>query len=239
MNTQTMGTLTIRKAEDRGHADHSWLNSRHSFSFANYYDPKHLGFHSLRVINDDRVAPGKGFDTHPHQDMEIISYVVEGELEHKDSLSNGSIIHPHDVQRMSAGTGVQHSEFNPQQDKAVHFLQIWITPAQKGDQPSYEQKAFPIEEKLNRLRLVVSPNGEEGSVSIGQDAKVYATVLEAEQKIRHALDPNRHLWVQIVQGEVTVNSQILKTGDGVAIENTDSLTLAGIDDSELMVFDLG
>lgn len=238
MKMQTSSDITIRKAEDRGLADHGWLQSRHSFSFADYYDPNHMGFHSLRVINDDRVAPGEGFGTHPHRDMEIISYVVEGALEHQDSMGNGSIIRPHDVQRMSAGTGVDHSEYNPQTDQPAHFLQIWITPAETGVDPSYEQKHFPLEEKRNRLRLVVSPDGAQGSVTVGQDAKVYATVLEPGHRIQHALDPERHVWVQVITGHLTVNGERLHTGDGAALETTDELVLIGIETSDVLVFDL-
>jgi redox-sensitive bicupin YhaK (pirin superfamily) len=232
-------TITVRKAHERGTADHGWLQSRHSFSFGDYYDPDHMGFHTLRVINDDRVAPGKGFGTHPHADMEIVSYVVDGVLEHKDSMGNGSIIQPHDVQRMSAGTGVQHSEFNSSHDQPVHFLQIWIQPAQKGTPPSYEQKHFPREEKLNQLRLIVSPEASQSSVSIGQDARIYTTLLEPKQLIEHPTDPQRHLWVQVIQGRLHVNGEILETGDGAALENNDNLSLSGIDLSEVLVFDLG
>jgi redox-sensitive bicupin YhaK (pirin superfamily) len=234
----TLGTIAVRKADERGVAEHGWLHSRHSFSFADYYDPDHTGFHTLRVINDDRVEPSEGFGTHPHKDMEIISYVVEGALEHKDSMGNGSIIRPHDVQRMSAGTGIQHSEYNPESDKPVHFLQIWITPAETGVVPSYEQKRFPLEEKLNRLCLVVSSDGSEGSVSIGQDARLYAAVIEPGHDIHHTTDPKHRVWVQVVKGGLTVNGETLNTGDGAAIENAEELVLTGIELSEVLVFDL-
>jgi redox-sensitive bicupin YhaK (pirin superfamily) len=236
MKTQTPGTIVVRKANERGQAEHGWLHSRHSFSFADYYDQDHMGFHTLRVINDDRVDPGEGFGTHPHKDMEIVSYVVEGALEHKDSMGNGSIIRPHDVQLMSAGTGVQHSEYNPDKDKPVHFLQIWITPARTGLEPRYEQTHFPIEEKLNQLRLIVSPDAVEGSVSIGQDAKIYATVIEPGREIRHATHLKRHIWVQVVKGHLTINGETLSTGDGAAVENTEELVLTGIELSEVLVF---
>jgi len=238
MNPQLLPSISLRRSEDRGKAEHGWLHSRHTFSFADYYDPEHLSFHTLRVINDDRVEPGKGFGTHPHRDMEIVSYVVEGALEHRDSMGNGSIIRAHDVQRMSAGSGVQHSEYNPQSDAPVHFLQIWILPAQKGVTPSYEQKAFPPETKQNRLRLVVSPDGAEGSVTIGQDVRLFATLLEPGHEIHRETDPARHLWVQVVKGRLTVNGETLETGDGAALEHTTALKLAGIDLSEVLVFDL-
>jgi quercetin 2,3-dioxygenase len=238
MKVQTPAAFSVRKADERGLTDLGWLQSRHSFSFSDYYDPDHMGFHALRVINDDLVAAGEGFGTHPHRDMEIISYVVEGTLEHKDSMGNGSVIRSHDVQRMSAGTGVQHSEFNPQTDQLVHFLQIWITPAQTGVAPSYEQKYFPLEEKRNRLRLVVSPDGAAGSVTVGQDAKVYATVLGPGHRIQHRVDPQRHIWVQVIKGHLTVNGERLHTGDGAALDSTDEFVLIGIESSELLVFDL-
>lgn len=230
--------ITIRKANERGVAEHGWLHSKHSFSFANYYDPKHMGYRTLRVINDDRVEAGEGFGTHPHRDMEIISYVVDGALEHKDSMGNGSIIRPNDVQRMSAGSGITHSEFNPQKDAPVHFLQIWIQPAETGIEPSYEQKAYSVEEKTNRLRLVASPDGAEGSVTIHQDARLYATILEPGAEVPKAFDENRHVWVQVVKGKLTLNGVTLETGDGAAVEHPSKLTLAGIDESELLVFDL-
>jgi len=231
-------TIKIRKAGDRGTAEHGWLHSRHTFSFANYYDPEHMGFRSLRVINDDRVEPGEGFGTHPHRDMEIISYVVDGALEHKDSMGNGSVIRPGDVQRMSAGSGVTHSEYNPQNDKPVHFLQIWIQPAELGIEPGYEQKAYTPEEKTNVLRLVASPNGADGSVTIHQDVKLYASILEPGAEIIQAFNPDRHLWVQVIKGRLTLNDENLETGDGAAIKNADQLHFVGIDQSEILVFDL-
>jgi redox-sensitive bicupin YhaK (pirin superfamily) len=231
-------TITIRKAGERGVAEHGWLHSKHTFSFADYYDPKHMGYRSLRVINDDRVEPGEGFGTHPHRDMEIISYVVKGELEHKDSMGNGSIIRPGDVQRMSAGSGVTHSEFNPQPDQPAHFLQIWIQPAILGITPGYEQKNYSDEEKTNRLRLVASPDGADGSVSINQDARLYATLLQPGHTVATPVDANRSIWVQLVKGKLTVNGETIETGDGAAIENAEALTLTGIENSEVLVFEL-
>ena len=230
--------MTIRKANERGTAELGWLHSKHTFSFGNYYDAKHMGYRSLRVINDDRVEPGEGFGTHPHRDMEIISYVVDGALEHKDSMGTGSIIRPNDVQRMSAGSGVTHSEYNPQKDAPAHFLQIWIEPAEKGIEPAYEQKAYTPEDKTNQFRLVASPDGTDGSVSINQDVKLYATILESGKEIKQAFNPDRYLWVQVVQGKLTLNGETLETGDGAAIENVNELTLTGIDNSEVLVFDL-
>jgi redox-sensitive bicupin YhaK (pirin superfamily) len=230
--------ITIRKSDERGNAEHGWLHSRHTFSFANYYDPNHMGYRSLRVINDDRVEAGEGFGTHPHQDMEIISYVVTGALEHKDSMGNGSIIRPNDVQRMSAGTGVTHSEFNPQQDDPVHFLQIWILPEHKGIEPSYEQKNYSIEEKTNRLRLVASPDGADGSVTIHQDARMYASILEPGAQVSQAVDKDRYIWIQVVKGKLTVNGELLETGDGAAIERAENLSYEAVEPSEILVFDL-
>lgn len=230
--------ITIRRSDERGRAEHGWLHSRHSFSFADYYDPNHMGFRSLRVINDDVVEAGEGFGTHPHRDMEIISYVVEGALEHKDSMGNGSIIRPGDVQRMSAGSGVTHSEFNPQADESVHFLQIWIEPEKKGIEPSYAQKTYSREEKTNTLRLVASPDGTDGSVSLNQDARLYAAVLAPGAEIEKTFDPERYVWVQVVQGKLTLNGETLETGDGAAIKKPEKLYFKGIEPSELLVFDL-
>ena len=230
--------ITIRKADERGTAEHGWLHSKHTFSFASYHDPRHMGFHSLRVINDDIVDPGEGFGTHPHENMEIISYVVDGALEHEDSMGNGSIIRPNDVQRMSAGTGVTHSEYNPQKDALVRFLQIWIEPNEKGVKPGYEQKTYTLEEKTNRLRLVASPDGAEGSVSIHQDARIYSTILDPGAEVVKQTDARRHIWVQVVCGKVDLNGYALEIGDGAAIENAGDLTLTGIEAAELLVFDL-
>jgi len=231
-------TTTIRRARDRGHADHGWLDTWHTFSFSDYYDPKFMGFRALRVINEDFVAPGQGFPTHPHRDMEIITYVLEGALQHRDSLGTGSIIRPGEVQRMSAGTGVRHSEANPSADEAVHLLQIWIEPATKGLAPSYEQKAFAEADKRGRLRLVASPEGADGSVTIHQDARVYATVLAPGETVSHSLEPGRHAWLHVARGSLTLNGEHLGPGDGAAITGPRPLTLVGDKDAEVLVFDL-
>jgi redox-sensitive bicupin YhaK (pirin superfamily) len=227
--------MTIRRAEERGHADHGWLDTRHTFSFASYYDPRHMGFRALRVINDDRVTPGAGFPTHPHRDMEIISYVVEGALEHKDSMGNGSVIRPGDVQRMTAGTGVTHSEFNPSQEEGARFLQIWILPAQKGLTPGYQQKSF---ERDGRLRLVASPDGRDGSIRVHQDVAMYAARLAGGERAEHAFAEGRHGWVQVVSGEVVANGERLREGDGAALSATDKLSLRADGDAEVLLFDL-
>ena len=211
--------MTIRSAEERGHADHGWLDSHHTFSFANYYDPAHMGFRALRVINEDRVQPGQGFGTHPHRDMEILSYVLECALEHKDSMGTGSVIRPDDVQRMSAGTGVTHSEFNASKTDLVHFLQIWLVPAKQGIRPGYEQKAFGRAEKLGRLRVVASPDGRDGSVTIHTDAIVYAGLFEEGQKAELPIAPGRSVWVHVARGTVKVNGRDLKAGDAAAIQH--------------------
>ena len=230
--------LTLRKAEDRGHADHGWLNSHHTFSFADYLDPKHMGFRGLRVINDDTVAPGRGFGMHPHRDMEILSYVLEGALEHKDSMGTGSVIKPGDVQRMSAGTGVLHSEFNQSPKDSVHFLQIWIVPNERGVKPGYEQKAFSNGEKQRQLRLVASSGGADGSVAIHADARVYATVLGKGERVEHDLARGRGAWVQVARGAVKVNGEILRQGDGASTEDAGAIALEGVDDAEVLLFDL-
>jgi redox-sensitive bicupin YhaK (pirin superfamily) len=230
--------LTIRKAEDRGHARHGWLDTHHTFSFADYYDPRHMGFGVLRVINDDTVAPGAGFPPHGHRDMEIISYVIEGALEHRDSMGNGSVIRPGDVQRMSAGTGVTHSEYNASKTDRVHFLQIWIVPRQRGLASGYEQKLFGDEQKRGTLRLVASPDGADGSVSIQQDARMYATLLHAGESVRHAFAPGRNGWLHVVQGDVELNGERLGAGDGVAIEREREITVGTSDRGEALLFDL-
>src|SRR5436190_13430958 len=194
--------LTIRRASERGHADHGWLKSSHTFSFADYHDPAHMGFRALRVINDDYIAPGRGFGTHPHRDMEIVTYVLEGALEHKDSMGTGSVIRPGEVQRMSAGTGVLHSEENPSREKPVHFLQIWIIPEKAGIKPSYEQKAFPASERRGKLRLVASRDGSEGSVTIHQDAALYLALLDESERATYEPGPGRHAWVHVARGEI-------------------------------------
>jgi hypothetical protein len=230
--------LTIRKSEERGRADFGWLDSRHTFSFGHYFDPAHMGFGPLRVINDDRVAPGGGFPTHPHSDMEIISYVLDGGLEHRDSLGTGSVIRPGDVQRMSAGTGIRHSEFNASKSEPVHFLQIWVIPEKQGIKPSYEQKAFAPEEKRNRLRLVGSRDGREGSVTIHQDVDLYATLLDDGASVAHEVKPGRIAWVQLAQGEAKLNGEALHPGDGVAVAAAGTLTLTGIAGAEILLFDM-
>ena len=231
--------ITVRRAEERGHADHGWLDSRHTFSFADYYDERHMGFRALRVITEDRVQPGQGFGTHSHRDMEIVSYVLEGALEHKDSLGTGSVIRPHDVQRMSAGRGVSHSEFNASRDEIVHFLQIWILPRGRDLDPSYEQRLFPPEEKHDRLRLLASEDGRDGSVTIHQDAELYGTVLDAGVAVRHALRPGRHAWVQVARGDVEVNGETLEAGDGAALSGEAAVEITARSAAEVLVFDLG
>jgi redox-sensitive bicupin YhaK (pirin superfamily) len=228
----------IRKSEDRGKANFGWLDSRHSFSFGHYYDPSHMGFGPLRVINEDRVAPGEGFPTHPHSDMEIISYVLEGALEHRDSLGTGSVIRPGDVQRMSAGKGIRHSEFNASRSEPVHLLQIWIIPERRGIEPGYEQKSFPDEEKRGRLRLVASSDGREGSVKVHQDASLYATILGKGQRVAHELAAGRVAWVQIAKGSARLNGEALEAGDGAATNASGTLELEGVRDAEVLLFDM-
>jgi len=230
--------ITLRKAEDRGHADHGWLNSHHSFSFADYYDPAHMGFGPLRVINEDRVQPGMGFGTHGHRDMEIISYVLAGQLEHKDSMGTGSIITPGDVQRMSAGRGVRHSEYNPSRTERVHFLQIWIEPRISGVEPSYEQKPIAAEEKRGRLRLIASPDGADGSVTIHQDARVYAALLDGADSVAHSVAPGRRAYVHVARGSVRLNGIALGTGDAARITDEAVITLDGAAAAEVLWFDL-
>ena len=230
--------ITLRKSKDRGHAEHGWLESYHTFSFAEYRDPKFTGFRNLLVINEDRVRPGEGFGKHGHQNMEIVSYVLDGALKHKDSLGTGSVLRPGDVQRMSAGTGVRHSEFNHSKEEPVHFLQIWITPQKHGIPPSYEEKKFSSEEKSNRLRLIVSPEGEDGSLKIHQDARIFAMVLDAGKDVSYPIAPKRHAWIQVARGSVELNGQILEEGDGAAISEESALALRGITRSEVLLFDL-
>jgi redox-sensitive bicupin YhaK (pirin superfamily) len=231
--------ITVRPAEDRGSSRLAWLDSRHTFSFGEYYDPKHMGFGPLRVINEDRVRPGAGFATHGHQDMEIISYVIEGELEHKDSTGTGSVIRSGDVQRMSAGTGIRHSEFNHSQSEPVHFLQIWLLPKQHGLLPGYEQKTFRESERRGRLRLIASPEGRDGSVTVHQDAEIYASLLSSGERIKHALSAGRKAWVQVMRGVVGVNGQVLRAGDALAAQDEAELALeATSDGTELILFDL-
>ncbi|HEX7810662.1 MAG TPA: pirin family protein, partial [Burkholderiales bacterium] len=228
----------LRKSAERGFADHGWLRSFHTFSFAGYYDPQHMGFGPLRVINEDRVDPGEGFGKHPHRDMEIISYVLDGELEHKDSMGTGSVIKPGDVQRMSAGTGVFHSEYNPSPSKPVHFLQIWIEPAERGIKPSYEQKYFGPEEKRGKLRLLASPDARDGSVKIHQDAYLYATLVDGDEEVTHELAPSRKAYVHIARGSAIVNGQHLGSGDALKVEREPKVEIVGGDKAEILLFDL-
>ncbi len=228
----------IRKSEERGTANFGWLDSKHSFSFGGYYDPRHMGFGPLRVINEDRVAPGGGFPTHPHRDMEIISYVVEGGLAHRDSTGTSSVIRPGDVQRMSAGTGVRHSEYNASETDPVHFLQIWIIPEREGLKPGYEQKTFTAEEKRGGLRLVGSRDGRDGSVTIHQDVDLYATLLEPGESVAHRMSAGRLAWVQVVDGGLTVNGQALRAGDGVSISGAGEIRLDAQAPTEALVFDM-
>ena len=230
--------LTLRKSSDRGFADHGWLQSFHSFSFANYYDPQHMGYGNLRVINEDRVAAGKGFGTHGHRDMEIISYVLEGNLAHKDTLGNVKGIPPGDVQRMSAGKGVQHSEFNHAQDQTTHFLQIWIEPNVTGIEASYEQKTFAEAEKRGQLRLVAAPEGAQGAVTIHADARLYAGLFDGGEAASLALDPARKAYVHLVRGQLEINGQRLQAGDAAMLANETGLKLANGQDAEVLVFDL-
>ena len=230
--------IQIRSSNDRGGGDYSWLNTRHTFSFDQYHDPEWMGFRSLRVINEDLIAPGGSFPMHPHRDMEILTYVLDGALAHKDSMGNGSIIHPGDGQRMSAGTGVRHSEANPSPKHPVHLLQIWITPDRKGHPPSYEQKSFGRKEKEGRLRLIASPDGAEGSVTIHQDAKLYACLLSPGQQVVYELAGGRFAWLQIAKGAVELNGKKLEQGDGAAISDERQLKIKASEDSEILLFDL-
>ncbi|HWQ38209.1 MAG TPA: pirin family protein [Burkholderiales bacterium] len=228
----------IRKGRERGFADHGWLQSHHTFSFADYYDPGHMGFGVLRVINEDRVAPGQGFGAHPHRDMEIISYVLEGALEHRDSMGNGSVIRPGDVQRMSAGTGVFHSEYNPSRTDRVHFLQIWIEPARYGVPPSYEQKHFSAEDKRGRLKLVASPDGRDGSVTIHQDARVYAALLDGAERAEHTIQMGRRAYVHVARGRATVNGHPLEAGDALKATGEQRIVIEQGEGAEVLLFDL-
>jgi redox-sensitive bicupin YhaK (pirin superfamily) len=230
--------LDIIRSDDRGSADHGWLKAKHTFSFAGYHNPGRMHFGELRVINEDRVEPGRGFDTHPHSDMEIVTYIIDGALEHKDSMGNGSIIRAGDVQRMSAGTGVLHSEFNPSLDEQVHLLQIWIFPERNGLQPGYEQLHFDREEKLNRWRLIGSRDGSDGSVTIHQDVALYATVLEAGKLLSYRIDDGRKAFLQIVSGSAVVNGEALGAGDAMTLEGVDALEVRADEETEALLFDL-
>lgn len=231
--------ITLRQSDDRGHFDHGWLDTRHTFSFADYYDPHHMGYRDLRVINEDRVAPGKGFGRHSHRDMEIVSWVLDGGLSHSDSLGSGSVLRPGEIQRMSAGTGVVHSEFNGSATAPLHFLQIWILPDRLGIQPEYEQRAFSLEERTGRLCRIVSPGGEDGAVRIHQDVTIWNGILDREEKASFAPDPGRHVWVQVARGGFRINGVELGAGDGAAINGEPELELTGTAaSSELLLFDL-
>ncbi len=231
--------ISFRDRMARGASRTGWLDSRHSFSFGDYRDPQHMGFRSLRVINEDRVIPGAGFPTHGHRDMDIISYVLEGTLEHKDSLGNGARIRPGEVQRMSAGTGIMHSEFNPSMTEPVHFLQIWIIPDRTGLPPSYEQKDFPIEQRRGRLRLVAAPDGREGAVTVHQDACLYVASLRAGDEVAHAVERGRGVWVQVARGIVALNGTQMREGDGAAVEREAAVRIEADTDAEVLLFDLG
>ena len=230
--------IEIRRSNERGHANHGWLDTYHSFSFADYYDPAHMGFRDLRVINEDRITPAQGFPTHGHRDMEIITYVISGELSHRDSMGNGETIRPHEVQRMTAGTGIMHSEYSSPTDN-THLLQIWILPEQRNLVPSYEQTYFPPEEKQGKLRLVASRGGDDGSVHINQDVKLFASILGKGESVSHELAAGRHAWVQLISGELEVNGGKLRPGDGAAVSDEKSLSLrSGEDGTEFLLFDL-
>ncbi len=230
--------INIRKSEERGHFKHGWLDTYHTFSFDQYFNPAHMHWRSLRVINEDRVASGQGFPTHSHRDMEIITYILSGSLEHRDSMGNGSVIRPGDVQRMSAGTGVSHSEFNPSDAEAVHLLQIWILPAARNLTPGYEQKFFSEDERTGKLRLIAAQDGRDGSVTINQDASVYAAIIDAAQPLTHSLSDGRFGWLQVARGSVSLNDLEMKQGDGAAISNEQELRITASSQAEVLLFDL-
>ncbi|MEM8947241.1 MAG: pirin family protein [Planctomycetota bacterium] len=230
--------ITLRRSEERGYADHGWLKSYHTFSFAGYYDSDHMGFRSLRVMNEDRVAAGKGFGTHAHDNMEIVSYVLEGELEHKDSMGNGEVLRPGEFQRITAGTGITHSEYNPSAEQGTHFYQIWLLPERDGIKPSYEQQSFDAADRQNRLQLVASPDAAEGSLLIHQDARIYLADLSPGGEIGYENPPDRHVWLQVLRGEVSVDGQPLRTSDAAAISEESQLQLRSEEGAELMLFDL-
>lgn len=230
--------LEVRKSQERGHANHGWLESYHSFSFAGYHDPKYMGFRALRVINENRVEPGRGFDAHSHRDMEILSFVLDGALEHKDNMGNGSVIRPGELQLMRAGTGVTHSEYNHSETEPVHFLQIWIIPDAEGLEPAYDQKAFPQEERSGRLKLLASPDGTDGSVQVHQDVSLYSAILGSGEVLSERLSEGRYAWVQVISGDLTVNGHAVSGGDGVAIAKEDEISLAASGPAEILLFEL-
>lgn len=227
-----------RPSQERGGGNHGWLNTRHTFSFSDYYDPEHMQFSVLRVINEDQVSPGQGFGTHSHRDMEIISYVLEGQLEHKDSLGHGAILRPGEFQRITAGTGIQHSEFNPSKTESVHFYQIWLLPDKQSHKPGYEQKPFPEAGRHNQLQLVASPDGHDGSLTIHQDAQIYLSSLSSGNEVKHTLKPGRHAWLQVLRGDVLLNNTSLSTGDGAAVSDETELIVRSTESCEVMLFDL-
>ena len=230
--------ITIRRANDRGHANHGWLETHHTFSFASYRDPQHVHFRALRVINEDVVAPGQGFGTHPHENMEIVTYVLEGALEHKDSMGNGEVLRPGEFQCMSAGSGITHSEFNPSPEEPVHLYQIWLLPDRKGIQPSYEQKRFDEIERRNHLRLVASPDAANNSLTIHQNARIFLSTLDLGKLLQHTLEAGRHAWLQVLRGQVALNGQALGTSDGAAVSGESLLEITATEDAEVMLFDL-
>lgn len=230
--------IQIRRAEERGHANHGWLDARHTFSFASYHDPNHVQFRSLRVMNEDRIAPGQGFGTHPHRDMEIVTYVLSGALEHRDSMNNGQVLRAGEFQHMSAGSGITHSEFNPSGNEPVHLYQIWLLPSEQGITPSYDQIKVPDEERHNQFRLVATPDQVDGTLKINQDAAIYLANLDSDQTLQHELQPNRHAWLQVLRGSVEINGQVMSTSDGAAISDESMIRITAAQASEVMLFDL-
>ncbi len=230
--------IQIQKAEARGHFNHGWLDAYHTFSFGDFYDPEHTHFRALRVMNEDRIEPGRGFGTHPHQDMEIVTYVLSGALEHRDSMGNGEVLRPGEFQRMSAGTGITHSEFNPSEVEPVHLYQIWLFPERKGIEPSYEQKQFPDEQRHNQLRLVASRDAAEGSLMIHQNARIFLSKIDDGEQVSHRLAEGRHAWLQVLRGSVLLNGDDLQTSDGAAVSEESSLAIQATSDAEIMLFDL-
>lgn len=230
--------IQVRRAQDRGHANHGWLDTYHTFSFSTYRDPNHMRFRSLRVMNEDWVAPGQGFGTHPHEDMEIVTYVLDGALEHRDSMGNGEVLRPGEFQRMSAGTGITHSEFNPSETDPVHLYQIWLFPERKGIEPSYEQKRFPVADRKNEMRLVASRDAADGSLLIHQDARIYLCELDSGHEVRHELSAGRHAWLQVLRGQVQLNGIPLQTSDGAAVSEESTLAILADQTAEVMLFDL-
>lgn len=229
---------SIRRAHERGHFNHGWLDTYHTFSFADYMDPRHMGFRSLRVINEDRVAAGQGFGTHPHRDMEIVTCVLEGQLAHRDSMGNGAVLHPGEFQHMTAGTGIQHSEFNPSATEAVHLYQIWLKPRQKNLTPRYDQRVFPEAERRGKLRVVASPDGRDGSLAIQTDSKIFLALIDKGDRLEHPLAPGRHAWLQVLRGSATVGELKLGVGDGLAVSDESAIVITGTEPGEVMLFDL-